>query len=213
MTQPASILSELEDAVRGGSSEKRVCTLRKVTDLFLHDEHRLNDEQVKVFDDVLCHLVAHVESQVRAELSERLAPIENAPSAILERLAWDDQIAVAGKILTSSPKIGTSTLVEIAKAKGQEHLFAISGRENLPESVTDVIVDRGDRRVIRQLGSNATARFSESGYERMVTHAESDDELTEISGLRVDLPIRFLRDLLLRATDAVRARLAAIAPP
>ena len=38
-------------------------------------------------------------------------------------------------------------------------------------------------------------------------------ELTEILGLRIDLPIKFLRDLLRRATDAVRARLAAIAPP
>lgn len=32
-------------------------------------------------------------------------------------------------------------------------------------------------------------------------------------GLRIDLPINFLRDLLRRATDAVRARLMAIAPP
>ncbi|MEH2588053.1 hypothetical protein V1273_001892 [Bradyrhizobium sp. AZCC 1721] len=35
--QPAhSIIAELEDAVRGGSSAKRVETLRQVTDLFLH---------------------------------------------------------------------------------------------------------------------------------------------------------------------------------
>ena len=31
------------------------------------------------------------------------------------------------------------------------------------------------------------------------------DELTEILGLRPDLPLKFLRDLLRRATDAVRA--------
>ena len=46
----------------------------------------------------------------------------------------------------------------------------------------------------------------------MVAHAEADDELTEVLGLRTDLPLKFLRDLLQRATEAVRARLASIAP-
>jgi hypothetical protein len=46
----------------------------------------------------------------------------------------------------------------------------------------------------------------------MVAHAETDDELTEVLGLRTDLPLKFLRDLLLRAAEAVRARLTSIAP-
>ena len=109
-------------------------------------------------------------------------------------------------------RLTTTTLVEIAKTKGQDHLFAISGRSNLPEVVTDVIVDRGETRVIRKLAKNPSARFSEGGYSGMVAHAEADDELTELIGLRIDLPLKFLRDLLERATDAVRARLSSIAP-
>ena len=55
--QPAhSIIAELEDAVRGGSPARRVETLRQVTDLFLNDGERLSEDQVKVFDDVLCLL-------------------------------------------------------------------------------------------------------------------------------------------------------------
>ena len=46
-----------------------------------------------------------------------------------------------------------------------------------------------------------------------MARAGGDDELTEILGLRIDLPIKFLRDLLRRASDAVRAKLAAIASP
>jgi uncharacterized protein (DUF2336 family) len=212
MPQPDSIIDELEDAVKSGSSEKRVSTLRRVTDLFLHDGDRLSEDQVKVFDDVLCHLVARVETRVKAELSARLAQVEHAPSGVIERLAWDDQIAVSGTVLASSNCLTTNTLVEIAKTRGQDHLLAISGRTNLPEAVTDVIVYRGERKVIRKLANNASARFSDTGYSGMIAHAEVDDELTEILGLRVDLPIKFLRDLLQRATEAVRARLAMIAP-
>ena len=208
-----SIIAELEDAVRNGSSEKRVDTLRQVTDLFLHDGERLSDDQVKVFDDVLCILVARVETRAKAELSQRLAPLDYAPFEVIQHLARDNDIAVAGAVLANSSRLRTSDLVEIASTQGQDHLLAISGRSNLPEAVTDVIVDRGERKVIRKLANNASARFSDAGYSGIVAHAEADDELTEILGLRIDLPISFLRDLLRRATDAVRARLMSVAPP
>jgi hypothetical protein len=208
-----SIIAELEDAVRSGSSEKRVGTLRQVTDLFLRDADRLNEEQVKVFDGVLCLLIARVETRARAELGRRLAPVDCAPVEVIQQLAHDDEIAVAGNVLTYSSRLTTNTLVEIASTKGQDHLLAISGRINLPEAVTDVIVERGERKVIRKLANNASARFSDAGYSGIVARAEADDELVEILGLRIDLPLKFLRDLLRRATDAVRARLASIAPP
>jgi hypothetical protein len=212
MSQSLSVIAELEDAVRGGSPEKRRNTLRQVTDLFLHDAGRLSDDQIRVFDDVLCHLVARVETRVKAELGERLAKNDYAPPGVVGRLAWDDLIEVAGPILADSSRLSAGTLVEIAMAKGQDHLYVISGRANLPEAVTDVIVERGERRVIRKLAGNTTARFSDSGYSAMVAHAEADDELTEVLGLRIDLPTNFLRELLQRATEAVRVRLAAIAP-
>ena len=208
-----SIISELEDAVRTGTPEERVETLRQVTNLFLQDAERLSEEQVKIFDDVLCLLIARVEGRARAEFGKRIAPISFAPAGVIQQLAWDDEIAVAGHVLTHSGQLRTSTLVEIASNKGQGHLLAISGRSDLPEAVTDVIVDRGERKVIRKLATNASARFSEAGYSGIVKRAEADDELTEILGLRVDLPIKFLRDLLRRASAAVRDRLAAIASP
>ena len=207
-----SIIAELEDAVRNGTSEKRIDTLRQVTNLFLHDAERLSEDQVKVFDDVLCLLVARVESRARAELGTRLALIDHAPFQVIQNLARDDEIAVAGSVLANSSRLRTSDLVEIASTRGQDHLLAISGRTNLPEAVTDLIIDRGERKVIRKLANNASARFSDTGYSGIVARADADDELTEILGLRIDLPLQFLRDLLRRATDAVRARLMAIAP-
>ena len=211
--QPAhSIIAELEDAVRGGSSAKRVETLRQVTDLFLNDGERLNDDQVKVFDDVLCLLIARVETRAKAELSKRLAPLDYAPFEVIQHLAHDDEIAVAGEVLTHSSRLGTEALVAIASTKGQDHLLAISGRADLPAAVTDVIVDRGEGKVIRRLANNASAHFSDEGYSTIVARADGDDELIEILGLRLDLPAKFLHDLLRRAKDAVRARLLAIAP-
>jgi hypothetical protein len=210
--QPAiSIIAELEEAVSAGSSAKRVETLRQVTDLFLHDGERFSEEQVKVFDEVLCLLIARVETRAKAELSKRLAPLDYAPLEVIQTLARDDEIAVAGDVLTHSNRLGTDILIEIASTKGQDHLLAISARAELPEALTDVIVDRGEGKVIRRLASNAGAQFSEAGYSGIIARAEGNDELVEILGLRVDLPPKQLHELLRRAKDTVRGRLLAVA--
>ena len=80
MSRPVSVIAELEEAVRVSSSEQRINTLRQTTDLFLRDGERLSDDQVKVFDDVLCHLVAQVETRIKAELGEKLARLDSAPA-------------------------------------------------------------------------------------------------------------------------------------
>jgi hypothetical protein len=46
-----SLIVELEDAIEGGSKEKRVDSFRRVTDLFVADADRLTDQQIEVFDD------------------------------------------------------------------------------------------------------------------------------------------------------------------
>jgi uncharacterized protein (DUF2336 family) len=208
-----SIIAELEESVRNGSPERRTATLRHVTDLlFLHDGKSLTDEQIELFDEVLCLLIARVESRARAELSQRLAPLDWAPSEVIQQLASDDEIAVAGSVLAASSRLKTGVLWEIAHIQGQDHLLAISGRKDLPEVITDVIVDRGERKVIRKLANNASARFSDEGYSGIVARAESDAELVETLGLRFDLPLKSLRELMKHATDTVRIRLLAIAP-
>ena len=53
MYQHRLLISELEDAVRRGSQEKRAETLKRVTDLFLGGHERLTELQIQVFDDVL----------------------------------------------------------------------------------------------------------------------------------------------------------------
>jgi uncharacterized protein (DUF2336 family) len=202
-----SLMDDLETAVQTGSREKRVETLRRITDLFLAAPAQLSNEQIGVFDDVLTHLVTRVETKARAELARRLAPIEQAPGEVIRKLANDDEIAVAGPVLAASTKLTTQDLVGIARQKGQAHLLAIAGRAEIEEQVTDVLVDRGSRDVIHRLATNAGAAFSEAGYTTIVKRAEGDDSLLETLGRRVDMPVAVLRDLLRRATEAVRTRL------
>src|SRR5258707_14047660 len=154
MSAQQSLIAELEEAIKSGSSEKRVETLRRVTDLFLNDADRLNEAQIGLFDDVLCHLIKRIETRALVELSGHLAQVDNAPVEVIRRVAWNDEIAVAGPVLTQSARLTTDDLVEIAGSKSQQHLLAISGRNELDEAVTDVLIDRGDSEIVHRLARN-----------------------------------------------------------
>jgi Uncharacterised protein conserved in bacteria (DUF2336) len=75
------------------------------------------------------------------------------------------------------------------------------------------LLQRGDRDVFHQLAGNSGASFSLDGFETLVRRAEGDERLAEKVGLRLDVPLRLFRELLLRATEAVRARLLTLAGP
>jgi hypothetical protein len=62
MYRQRSLISELEDAIRRGTQEKRTETLRRITNLFLGANEQLNEEQIEVFDQVLGHLISRIES-------------------------------------------------------------------------------------------------------------------------------------------------------
>ena len=212
MSQAASVLDELEDVLAVGSSARRTEILRRVTDLFLGNAEGFNNEQVSLFDDVLAHLIRQVETNVLAELGAKLAPIDNAPNGVILTLARHDEIAVAGPVLAQSSQLTDNDLVEIAGSKGQEHLGAISERKRLASAVTDILIERGNTTVVRKLSQNQGATFSDGGYVNLAARAETDERLAENLGVRVDMPLQLLQDLMMKATETVRGRLLAVVP-
>jgi len=211
MYRQRSLISELEDAVRRGTPEKRTETLRRITNLFLGANEQLNEEQIEVFDQVIGHLIARIEATALIELSERLAPIQNAPSKVIHTLARDDEIAIAGPILSMSDRLTTPDLIDIAMRKSQPHLLAISNRSSLDEDLTDVLIERGDREVISKLAENPGARISEIAYSYLVDGPKADAALLESLGMRLDIPLNIFLRLLERVTEAVRTRLLSFA--
>ena len=217
-----SIAEEVEAAIRLGPEEKHLETARRVTDLFLVSAGQYDHEQLALFDDVLERLIKTIELRAiadvsariaLAEISAQLAPVSQAPPSVVRRLAYNDEISIAGPVLTESPRLTTEDLVELAKTKSEAHLLAISGRWWLKEVVTDELLARRYPSVSRRLVNNPGARFSAFGFAILIGLAETDPELAVETGIRADLPKELRHQLLRSATETVRARLLARAPP
>jgi uncharacterized protein (DUF2336 family) len=209
----AALIAELDKAVNGHSSQRRAEILRKVTRLFLSDADRLNEAQIGVFDDVLVRLIERVEAQVLTQLSSSLSATGFAPREAVRQLAFHEDASVAAPVLSKSRQLSEQDLISIAHMRGQQHLLAISGRETLDESLSDVLVKRGDSAVRNALVQNVGARLSEDGYAVLVRDAERDDGLAEKLGLRQDIPPDLFQALIGRATSRVRTRLLRSASP
>jgi uncharacterized protein (DUF2336 family) len=205
------LIKDLDVSIAHGSPERRAETLRRVTDLFLYDPESLTDQQVDVFDVVIARLATAIETRARADLSERLAGVPNAPRGVIRSLAHDE-IVVARPVLTRSERLSDDDLIAVALAKGRDYMLAISERPKLSEPVTDVLVSRGDRVVAHAVAGNPGARLSKTSSAALLNRASADEALQALLGQRDDLPEAHVRQLVAVARETARRRLAQTMP-
>ena len=162
MNMDGSLLRELDEAVLRGTPESRTRALWHTTDLMIAG--RYSEDEIWAFGEVVGRLADEIEVAARARLAKRLACFDRAPRNIIHKLAFDNSIEVAGPLLQQSERIETAALVENASSKSQSHLLAISKRKSIEETVTDVLVTRGDQEVVNSVASNNGARFRTSAF-------------------------------------------------
>jgi uncharacterized protein (DUF2336 family) len=201
-----SPLQELDDAVSRGSAESRLRALWHTTDLLIAGTY--TEDQIWTFGEVIGRLASEIEVAARTQLAKRLARIDNAPIKIINKLAFDDSIDVAGPILRYSERLDVRTLVDNVRAKSQSHLLAISKRNSIAIPVTDELVARGNQKVVSSVAANKGARFSNFGFLHMIKRSESDSILAEQLGLRKDIPRHLFQQLIAKASDDVKKKLA-----
>jgi uncharacterized protein (DUF2336 family) len=213
MAFATSLIPGLDEIVRGDDPKRRADAARRIAELFLEGAAGFKPEHVEFFDSILIGLVPRTGPIVRADIADRLSSIANAPRNLVGRLAREDEIAIAGPLLRRSPVIDEKVLIEIANEKGQAHLLAMAERPTLTTGLTDVILRRGDREVVRRTAGNAGAAFSSSGYSTLIKRAGQDGLLTLTIGQRDDLSDDNLKQLLVGSIDVVRRRLLDVAQP
>ena len=200
-----SVLQELNDAISKGTPESRLKALWHATDMLIMG--RYTESEIWIFGEVIGRLSEEIELAARSQLAKRLARSDKAPVHIINKLAFDNSIDVAGPILRYSERLSNQALVANARSKSQQHLVAISRRKSIDEPVTDVLVTRGDQAVVNSVAVNAGARFSDSGFLHLIKRSENDSILAEHLGRRRDIPRHLFQQLIAKASEDVRKKL------
>ncbi len=205
---PANKLQELIALAAEPSSARRRELLREVTDLFFITPDSHGERETALFDDVLQSLAADMESEVQAELAERMAEAERPPRSLLRTLAAAP-IAVAKPVLTRSKALTEDDLLHVVSTRGQEHLRAVSGRDDLTHAVSDIIVERADDRTLNVLLANDQADLSRKASELAVDRASKNPTLHEVVVGRGALPLDLLNEMYFQVEARLRETIAA----
>ncbi len=172
------------------SAEPEWCAsaLRQIVDLFVSGAPAYAPEHVSLYDVALNKLAERADQNGLVDLSNKLAPIDNAPVGTVGYLARHENSAVAAPILGGSSAVSTADLVAIVKTAKHAILMLIASRPAIETEVTDLLVERGHVDVKIKAVSNAGAKFSEIGFVKLINDAKKNKTLADLIAARDDLP-------------------------
>lgn len=136
MANPSS--DRFADLVRSNRHNRDSALLRATTELFTLDMDHGRDE-IRQYEELATHLLPKVTESDRIFVSGRLAPISDAPVAVLRALARDT-LVVAAAVIKNSPALTSFDLLSIIAATGPEHHRLIAERSSLSDDVKHALL-------------------------------------------------------------------------
>ena len=206
MADQLAHLESLARLTKENSDDGRQKLLREVTDMFMESSDTLNEREIAYFGEIMGGMINQVETMVRQHLSETLSNVSNAPRDLILSLA-NDEVEVALPVLQNSGVLQDDDLVEIVEKHSQEHLNAIAQRATVGETITDVLVKKGDDTVLGTLADNNGAQFSRNGMETIVERAKDNDDLGLSLVKRKDVPADLAQDMFWRVSSSMREKI------
>jgi uncharacterized protein (DUF2336 family) len=150
---------------------RRAALLASITDLYGHAGHAVSPPTAALYCEIVLGVFGALTEAEQAALADRIASLTNAPAAILCHLATHSG-ATAEPVLRHSVAFDDPSLVSLAATLPHDRLCAMASRAWISEAVSDALLDRGDRAVLRLLAHNPGARFSQHGLAILVDEAE-----------------------------------------
>jgi uncharacterized protein (DUF2336 family) len=157
---------------RDGDDEVRQDLARKIALLAPGLTAQEQDRLRRMTYEVLEILVRDQVTRVRQIIAEALKDVADAPPEIIQRLARDCEIVVAGPVLQFSPLLSESDLLEIignAPVAGARE--AVARRRAITAPVSEAIGGSDDIAAIAALLDNPSAQIREELLDRLVERA------------------------------------------
>jgi Uncharacterised protein conserved in bacteria (DUF2336) len=152
---------------------------------------------------------------VREAIAVALRRSLDAPAHVVQQLARDIELRVAGPVLQNSPLLGDGDLADIMNSgpiKGV--LNAIAKRRNLSQGVSEILVNRavnanGDASAVGDLLANGTARIGAGTMNKIIDHAPDYGAWHRPLAARPDLSSDHMRRVASIPSDAIAETMSA----
>ncbi len=203
MSEAQGKFALLLDLAKETSSEKRRDLLRQVTDVFVADDGARTDKEAELFDDIFSAVSADMEVTVRAELAKKIAR-SNAPLNRTARKLALSEIEVARPVIENSRALSEHDILDVIERKGQEHMMAVTKRDDIGERVSSALVEKGEDKVVASLLENRTARIDRPTFEKVAERAQTSAILHAPFVKNQHAPLDLLNEVYLKVEQRLR---------
>jgi hypothetical protein len=159
-------------------------------------------EKIRALSDKVLETLARDHAvRVRQIVAEALKDSVHAPIAVIQKLARDIEIQVAGPILEHSPLLTDEDLLEIISAGPiRGALIAIAKRRQLSDKLSDgvaiaALADPAESNSVRRLLQNHSAQIREETLDRILDQASRIPVWHEPLVERPTLPMKAIKRL------------------
>lgn len=149
---------------------------RRLADLLLTGSSQLAPNELALAETALVDLLPFMDATLKRRIAERLAPLEVAPTALLEGLLAE-AYEICEPILSDGLCLTNCDLVRIADTCEEEHRLCLAARIDLSRVVCDALSSRGEAAVLARLIANTGASLSPHALEQMVRRSSAKPEL------------------------------------
>jgi hypothetical protein len=204
----------LDASVQNGHGNRQTTTLQAIGVLYRHCSALSPEPVAPLFDTVMAQMVFDLDHEtLQAIAAEAPAVADEFPAfiaAVMERSrqsAEQAPVSTYAEVAEPEPVIDrraqsrdpaedAANPITLARRASQNELLQIAALPNLPESLTNVIISRGDRGVLERALRNPSAAFARSSLTTLAELAPSDRMIKEAMVSRHDLPEPIIERLL-----------------
>lgn len=177
----------LVDLARHHAPEDRAQLFSRVADLFQASTQSPSGNEHALLLEIMRALSAQVDVELRLSLAERLADHPEADHDLIRMLAHD-KIEVATPVILRSVVLTEYDLIEIVRECSVDHCATVARRPEIPEAVSEVLVQTDVPDVLRALAANSTARIAIAALQRLADASRDDKTLLTSLVTRHKLP-------------------------
>ena len=170
------------------------------------DNTALTPAEMAIAHDIVRAMARDVELAVRRALAHSLRSAVRLPHDVAIRLANDVE-AVALPILTESPVLTETDLLEIVRRGTTNKHAAIAARTDVSEPLADALISHGDEAAVAELMSNNAARIAEASLGKAVDRFADSNRVKAGMVHRDNLPVTIAERLVVIVSDKLRAHL------
>ncbi len=161
---------------------------------------------LKLAEDIFRIMIRDVEVKVRQVLAESLKNCHNLPHDIVDSVIRDTD-TVALPFIKYYNHLNNEDLIKILDLPSVNKQKAVAQRLNLPNEISQYIVEKCPKEVVGVLISNETASIHEKTFDSIIEKYRESDEIKQRLVYRAELPTSVIEKIANSLSEELKKRL------